>query len=93
MWIRSQDKKTLIKPQYINIENDYRYDSKTIEEYISDGYLITVNERSVGKYNSIERAIEIMDKIQENIQADNNYSEPNGTVTFYGEYTYQMPKE
>ena len=54
MWIRSQDKETIIKANSFTIDMN-RYGR----------YLIKVNNIVVGTYTSREAAIKVLDKIQE----------------------------
>lgn len=55
LWIRSQDKTTLIKSYEIYIT-----------EHSKDSYLIRAKRTShiLGSYNSFERALEVLDEIQ-----------------------------
>lgn len=68
MWIRSQDKTVLVEVNEICIEE------KT--KIWSDGYLI-------GKYSTEEKALKVLDEIQELIYFN---AKDNG-------FTYQMPKD
>ena len=63
MWIRSQDKKTLVKADKLII--GYDKDEKVYE--IHNVY------DSLGIYKSKERAIEVLDEIQERISPKFNY--------------------
>lgn len=74
LWIRSQDKKVLIKTDYIEFgewNNEYR---------------IYINAEICGKYKSKERALEVLDEIQDRLitlcDSMNRHL-----------YVYEMPKE
>lgn len=60
MWIRSQNKEVLIKIKELYIEED---------EDNEDNYDILANEQEylLGTYNTKERAIEVLNEIQEEI--------------------------
>lgn len=81
MWIRSQDKTGLMKPEYITvIKNEIRASTN------SDGFLFTI-----GKYSSQEKALKVLDMIQECIEHNNSHH--NARIgTPYLEYSvFQMP--
>ena len=62
MWIRSQDKKRLIKPDYIRINGDDI-------EAIGFDMLCT----KLGKYSSEEKTLKILDMIQKSISSHENF--------------------
>jgi len=76
LWIRSQDKHTLIKVDYLYSE---------IKEF-DGGFRIYVmpDEIEIAKYKSKERALEVLDEIQNYILLPN---------TDNSAYVYIMPKE
>lgn len=103
LWIRSQQKTTLVKVKHLNI----RYD-------LNDYACIVANQKKpntftlIGQYKSKERALEVLDEIQKFLQPDfkcdgyetetgNNcfntiklhFSEPN----IFHKRIYEMPKE
>lgn len=86
LWIRSQDRTTLIKPDRLDI--DY---SSGLYSIKSDGF-----GTLLANYKSEERALEVLDEIQQHIEnQEENYllSDENGIITgqkYYG-YIYQMP--
>ena len=88
LWIRSQDRRILQKVD--NIYLNANYDNKRICSFI-DG-----DEMELGTYETKERALEVLDEIQQNIETqEENYllSDENGIITgqkYYG-YIYQMP--
>lgn len=53
LWIRSQDKKDLIKAEYISTSDS--------------GYCILVNGFNFGFYETAKRALEVLDEIQKEI--------------------------
>lgn len=78
LWIRSQDKTTLIKSYEIYIA-----------EYGKGSYVIRAKRTShiLGAYNSFERALEVLDEIQNKIC-------PVDLINIgYGTIVYEMPKE
>lgn len=79
MWVRSQDKKTLVKVDKLIIA--YDTDEKIYE--IHNVY------DSLGTYNTKERAIEVLDEIQTWIEI----YEANKNNLFSGHFVYKMPKE
>ena len=86
LWIRSQDRTTLIKTDRLDI--DY---SSGLYSIKSDGF-----GTLLANYKSEERALEVLDEIQQHIEnQEENYllSDENGIITgqkYYG-YIYQMP--
>lgn len=75
LWIRSQDRRILAKIETINV--DYRKQNVIIANYKQlnrddEDYLL------LGKYDTSERALEVLDKIQNELS---NY------------VVYEMPKE
>ena len=79
MWVRSQDKKTLVKVDKLIIA--YDTDEKIYE--IHNVY------DSLGTYNTKERAIEVLDEIQTWIEI---YEAIKNNL-FSGHVVYKMPKE
>ena len=82
LWIRSQDKMKLLKCESLVIDNTCP-EMESVGEYcICDSF-----ERHIAKYKSKERALEVLDEIQ-------NYICPNGSINLYdGTRVYEMPKE
>ena len=83
IWIRSQDKKTLIKSYEIYIVEN------------KNSYVIRAKRTSriLGVYSTFERALEILDEIQK-LDIENN---PNIEISCYAynliNITYNMPDE
>ena len=69
LWIRSQDRKRLYKATELFIEKDI-YKDWCIETEIGHDYItkdvwyICVNQARLGKYFNEERALEVLDEIQ-----------------------------
>ena len=89
LWIRSQDKETLMKVNRIDI------DDNSIICYDNDYHC---SETYMGQYKTKERALEVLDEIQENIVKQGQViiltderGIPNGSKFF--SYVYEMPKE
>ena len=95
LWIRSQDRESLVKVDnlYISVGNYICY-------YVEKGKEVTNTyyrpSGELGRYETKERALEVLDEIQQNIETqEENYllSDENGIITgqkYYG-YIYQMP--
>lgn len=104
LWIRSQDKTTLIRSYEIYISEQ------------SNTYLIRAKSTShiLGSYSTIEKALEVLDEIQDilkpkyildtsSIKPDGNFYEENGVIfqnynanaeiKELSTFVYQMPKE
>ena len=90
MWIRSQSKETLLKVTKIFIQNN------EIFANMEDGF-----DEMVGEYKSKERAIEVLDEIQERISPKFNYKGNNEEADLFIKTqmlnsmiaVYQMPEE
>ena len=92
LWVRSQDKTRLVKVDHIYyMENMFTNDVE--DKY----YICSGGAFDLGVYSTKERALEILDEIQEHIE---NYGEifaesNNGIVSnfkYYGS-VYEMPKK
>lgn len=87
LWIRSQDKIRLIKVS--NVQYTYRkgdlYSDVRGKHYIGTYY---DNLEILGEYASKERALEVLDKIQNKINAIANMDDIN-----FINVVYEMPKE
>lgn len=81
MWIRSQDKTRLIKPDYIIvIKNEIRASTN------SDGFLITI-----GEYSSQEKALKVLDMIQKCIEHNNSHQNARIGIPYLEYNVFQMP--
>lgn len=85
LWIRSQDKERLKK-----------VDNVFIEEYVCGGANVETNNCVLGSYKTRERALEILNEIQE-LLICNGYAKEKISAMVSGvknEYiVYEMPKE
>ena len=85
LWIRSQDRTTLIRSYEIYIAEH------------SNSYVIRAKRTShiLGAYKTIERALEVLDEIQRLIEDLQymSYAIPNDKFTGYRPNVYKMPKE
>ena len=77
LWIRSQDRESLMK---VNRVDKYGLSIVTFDNECREIYL--------GRYATEERALEVLDEIQEMDFKNNS----NVKLTSYG-YVYEMPKE
>ena len=81
MRIRSQDKTDLIKSDYIVIiKNEIRASANL------DGFLITI-----GKYSSQEKALKVLDMIQECIDHNNSHQSARIGAPYLEYNVFQMP--
>ncbi|WP_368489290.1 hypothetical protein [Clostridium sp. BJN0013] len=92
MWIRSQDKKRLIDAEMIEICDNRIFVSELPSEMITSGIC-------VGKYGSEERAVEVLDGIQNALDTyinDKNFNlaltnAPDTATSLYP--IFQMPEK
>ena len=85
LWIRSQDKTTLIRSYEIYVT-----------EHGKDSYVIRVKKTShiLGAYNSFERALEVLDEIQTQIATyDYQHRKETSEYLKYESCIYEMPKD
>ena len=87
LWIRSQDKRILIK--VYNVFLNANYDNKRISTYDGD------SNTTLGEYKTKERALEVLDEIQEAELGNFHYKCPSNVKVSNNEDTiiYQMPAE
>lgn len=83
LWIRSQDRTTLIRSYEIYIT-----------EYSKDSYVIRAKRTShvLGAYKTMQRALEVLDEIQKKINLI-NLGHDIGSPMINLENPYEMPKE
>ena len=102
LWIRSQDKETLIKCEKILVE-------KGKDMFAILNYIDTKNWFRLGNYKTKERALEVLDEIEKILKPQvitklgkivgktcdgTIYTTPNETeIKELSTYVYQMPKE
>lgn len=109
LWIRTQDKMRLVKPNRLAIKRD----SRTIGE--GDYYIYeSQNSLRYGTYTTKERALEVLDEIQDilkpkyildtsSIKPDGNFYKENGAIfqkynanaeiKDLSTFVYQMPED
>ena len=91
LWIRSQDKMKLVNNCNLYISNEIRYEN--VIEDLNNKYL------KLGTYNSIERALEVLDEIQNFITRTDEISYVQNSLGIEIQGTtekgivYNMPKE
>ena len=87
LWIRSQDKMNLVK--VYNVFLNANYDNKRISTYDGD------SNTTLGEYKTKERALEVLDEIQEAKLGNFHYKCPSNVKVSNNEDTiiYQMPAE
>lgn len=84
LWVRSQDKTNLVKIRQISL--NYQNNKQIIANYIPDFYPNSGEYYEfLGVYKTKERAIEILDEIQDLLQ--------NAYVGNANRIVYQMPAE
>ncbi|EPY2285849.1 hypothetical protein ACXAT6_003101 [Clostridium sporogenes] len=77
MWIRSQDKNLLINANMVNAS----------ENIVFTGY------EELGKYSSGERAVEVLDMIQDRIIKGNKFDDIYNGKRTTRDFVFQMPQE
>ena len=90
MWIRTQDKETLLNVNCIDMYSLNKYE-----------WIIEACGNDLGTYKSKERAIEVLDEIQERISPKFNYKGNNEEADLFIKTqilnsmiaVYQMPEE
>lgn len=90
MWIRNQRKNALVNINFLRVINDGNY--CLICGATTDGY-----DCELGIYSSEEKALKVLDEIQDAIEDTGYYRIDNighGTYTFVkGVQVYQMPQD
>lgn len=90
LWIRSQDKQTLIKAEHLDIYNAGIEDEEPC-------YVIEECGVDLGSYETLKRAIEVLDEIQNGIEEnglkEERYNMSNGCYETIFKKVYEMPKE
>ena len=80
MWIRSQDKTTLIKSEYITLYGN------VIKVVCSDMTCITI-----GEYSSQEKALKVLNMIQKAIEYNNSHQNARIGRPYIEYNVFQMP--
>ena len=105
LWIRSQDKKNLVKIRQISL--NYQNNKQIIANYMPELYENSGGYYELlGTYKTKERALEVLDEIEERIMLINtiNIAKDRDSLIAYKNalteekikglgYPYQMPKE
>ena len=102
LWIRSQEKESLLKIENISIDNE----NWILGNLISDDNKSICDYWKLGHYETKERALEILDEIDERIMLLNTFSIAKDRDTLLAlknalpeeklqglAYPYEMPKE
>ncbi len=90
LWIRSQDKEALIKVDKIFYWNTCPEMPNTGKHYLGNKEWVgNADYTKLGEYNTKERAIEVLDEIQEKMYNLSSCNYHNG----YYSRLYEMPKE
>ena len=93
LWIRSQDKDSLIKVEKIELTYDYLCSDDILLTYIE------TDKGRIGSYSTEERALEVLDEIQKIIgwlQKDMKgvtIGDLERLIGSFDNYVYEMPKE
>lgn len=64
LWVRSQDKEKLLKINGLQYQNCKLVENETVEANILIGFYSSYENEILGEYKTKERAIEILDEIQ-----------------------------
>ena len=97
LWIRSQDRERITQCKYLYIYDEYEAEDEEVRIY---NYIDENAQHLLGIYKTKERALEVLDEIQEkinNIHKDYLMAcmKEKGTyeVIAWRDFTYEMPKE
>ena len=94
LWIRSQDKMNLVQIKQISI--NYQNNKQVIANYIPETYENAGEYYELlGTYKTKERALEVLDEIQEAKLGNFHYKCPSNVKVSIKEdtFVYEMPKE
>ena len=94
LWIRSQDKMNLVKVRQISV--NYQDNKQIIANYMPELYENSGEYYEIlGTYKTKERALEVLDEIQEAKLGNFHYKCPSNVKVSNNEDTiiYQMPAE
>jgi len=83
LWIRSQDKEFLTLAQQLDIYNG------TLPDDEKENWYIEESGNDIGEYTTRERALEVLDEIQDEIQYFDSEKYTGNKTTI----VYEMPKE
>lgn len=85
LWVRSQDREKLLKINGIQYQNCKLVENETIETNILIGFYSSYENEILGEYKTKERALEVLDEIQDLLQ--NAYTGKSNIIL------YLMPEE
>ena len=92
LWIRSQDKEVLLNIKGIQYQNCKLVENETVEANILIGFYNCYDNEILGEYETKERALEILDEIQERIKHINKFSLVNEDYEC-DDCVYEMPEK
>ena len=81
MWIRSQDRKTLVNADKFSISKEH----EVFRIYSVNSFL--------GEYSTEEKAMEVMNMIQRRIELAIKFYEISSVFSNESEYVFNMPKD
>lgn len=95
LWIRSQNKNYLIKVDEIEIEEIEENFSSYVGNIHCRPYLITSEKGNLGFYSTKQRALEVLDEIQQILCPKKSKAIIGKNVEFIPSsvYVYEMPEE
>ena len=102
LWIRSQDKEKLLKISGIQYQNCKLVENETVEANILIGFYSSYENEILGEYKTKERALEVLDEIQNFICIEiheNNINYEKADLILKGKIVdslckvYQMPEK
>lgn len=94
LWIRSQDKEVLLNIKGIQYQNYKLVENETVEANILIGLYNYYDNEILGEYETKERALEVLDEIQNKINLINlghDFGSPMVDLK-NPTYIYQMPE-
>lgn len=105
LWVRSQDKEKLLKINGLQYQNCKLVENETVETNILIGFYSSYENEILGEYKTKERAIEVLDEIEERIMLINTINMAKDTNSLIAcknvlaeekikglNYPYQMPE-
>lgn len=85
LWVRSQDREKLLKINGLQYQNCKLVENETVEANILIGFYSSYENEILGEYKTKERALEVLDEIQDLLQ--------NAYVGSSNRIIYQMPEK
>lgn len=106
LWIRSQDREKLLKVDGLQYQNCKLEENETVEANILIGFYSSYENEILGEYKTKERALEVLDEIEERIMLINTINIAKDTNSLIAcknalteekikglNYPYQMPEK